>query len=148
MKPTSNAINPMHTAVAAATCMSCHEYQYKWMGVSIKTRDGALRGLALRVLELPTMSLGLRVPIPGDVRRVQLGFAAQPELKVTDVAGTNTTWRLLPSGLAANPVLSSDQPANIYVILEKNFAAGKDDIDPESIKDGMEYCIAAEIATR
>lgn len=68
---------------------------------------GALRGLALRVLELPTMSLGPKVPIPGDVGRVQLGFAAQPELKVTDAAGTNTTWRLLPSGLEASPSLSA-----------------------------------------
>jgi hypothetical protein len=68
---------------------------------------GALRGLALRVLELPTMSLGPKVPIPGDVGRVQLGFAAQPELKVTDAAGTNTTWRLLPGGLEASPSLSA-----------------------------------------
>jgi hypothetical protein len=34
----------MHTVGVPAgsyTCMSCHEYQYKWFGVSIQTRDGA-----------------------------------------------------------------------------------------------------------
>ncbi|MBL8305069.1 MAG: hypothetical protein JNM33_00125 [Rubrivivax sp.] len=39
MKPTTNAINPSHTAVAAFTCMSCHEYPYVWFGTpNIQTR--------------------------------------------------------------------------------------------------------------
>jgi len=49
-----------------------------------------LRGLSLRVLEIPTMSLGKPVPIPGDVNKVQLWFAATPALKVTD-ASSNTS---------------------------------------------------------
>jgi len=43
-----------------------------------------LRGLSLRVLDLPTMSLGKPVAIPGDVKKVQLSFSAVPELRVTD----------------------------------------------------------------
>ena len=66
---------------------------------------GALRGLSLRVLELPTMSLGPAVPIAGDVGRIELWFSAQPELKVTDAAGATSTWRLGPDGLAASPRL-------------------------------------------
>ena len=39
MKPTTNAINPSHTAVAAFSCMSCHEYPYVWFGTpNIQTR--------------------------------------------------------------------------------------------------------------
>ncbi len=39
MRPATNAINPMHTAVAAFTCMSCHEYPYVWFGTpNIQTR--------------------------------------------------------------------------------------------------------------
>jgi hypothetical protein len=43
-----------------------------------------LRGLSLRVLDLPTMSLGKPVSIPGDAKKVQLSFLAVPELRVTD----------------------------------------------------------------
>lgn len=53
-----------------------------------------LRGLSLRVLEIPTMSLGKPVPIPGDVKKVQLWFAATPALKVTD-ASSNTSVLVL-----------------------------------------------------
>jgi hypothetical protein len=37
MKPPTGTA--MHTAVAAQTCMSCHERPYKWFGVSIVVRD-------------------------------------------------------------------------------------------------------------
>jgi hypothetical protein len=61
--------------------------------VRMAGKPGALRGLSLRVLELPTMSLGPAVPIPGDASRVELWFSAQPELKVTDVSGTTAGYR-------------------------------------------------------
>src|ERR1700675_3559695 len=32
---------PDHTAVAAATCESCHEYPYTWFGVTIRTPGSA-----------------------------------------------------------------------------------------------------------
>jgi hypothetical protein len=32
---------PAHTAVATATCMSCHEYLYTWYGVTIRTPGSA-----------------------------------------------------------------------------------------------------------
>jgi hypothetical protein len=63
-----------------------------------------LRGLAVRVLELPTMSLGPLLPIPGDVREVQLWFTAtQPEVEVTDGAGRKASFRLGATRLAASP---------------------------------------------
>jgi hypothetical protein len=34
-------------------------------------------------------------------------------------------------------VLTSDQPVNIWVLLEKDVPSGKDDFDPESIKSGI-----------
>jgi hypothetical protein len=78
---------------------------YLLAGKLVRTagQAGVLRGLSLRVLDLDTMSLGPAVPIAGDVRRVHLWFAAQPELQVTDAAGTSTTWRLAPNGLVAGP---------------------------------------------
>lgn len=33
--------------------------------------------------------------------------------------------------------MTSDQPVNIYVILEKNFGGGKDNFDPEALKEGV-----------
>ena len=33
--------------------------------------------------------------------------------------------------------MTSDQPVNIYVILEKNFPGGKDNFDPETLKEGV-----------
>ncbi len=54
-----------------------------------------LRGLAVRVLDIPTMALDKTVVIPGDVRKVRLWFAAVPLLKVTDAAAQASTFRLL-----------------------------------------------------
>jgi hypothetical protein len=64
---------------------------------------GFLRGLSLRVMELPAMALGPNVPIPGDISRAQLWFASQPELKLTDASGTSSTLGLTPGGLSEIP---------------------------------------------
>ena len=61
-----------------------------------------LRGLALRVLELSTMTLGPVVPLPADVARAELWFAAQPRLKLRDEAGRTSAWALGPDGLVAS----------------------------------------------
>lgn len=53
-----------------------------------------LRGLSLRMLDVPTMSLGKAAPIPGDLKKVQLWFSTTPVLKVTD-ASSNTSWLAL-----------------------------------------------------
>jgi hypothetical protein len=53
-----------------------------------------LRGLFLRVLDIPTMALSKAVPIPGDVKRVQLSFSALPVLKVTDSSSTTAVLSL------------------------------------------------------
>jgi tetratricopeptide (TPR) repeat protein len=67
-------------------------------------KPGMLRGLSLRVLDLPSMALGPLVPIPGDVRQVQLWFAGtQPELAVTDRSGRQATFRPGTSSLVARP---------------------------------------------
>lgn len=58
-----------------------------------------LRGLALRVLELSTMTPGPVVPLPADVTRAELWFAAQPRLKLKDEAGRTSAWALGPDGL-------------------------------------------------
>jgi hypothetical protein len=79
-------------------------------------QTGVLRGLALRVLQLPTMNLGPIVPIAGDVRRAELGFGELPELKLTDGAGVSTLWRLAPSGLEAIPGLSAAARAEPVVL--------------------------------
>jgi hypothetical protein len=79
-------------------------------------RAGVLRGLSLRVLELPSMSLGPSVPIPADASRVQLWFAAQPELKVTDVSGAISTFRLTASGLETNPGIPSSARVQSVVL--------------------------------
>ena len=61
-----------------------------------------LRGLALRVLELSTMTLGPVVPLPADVARAELWFAAQPRLRLRDEAGRTSAWALGPDGLVAS----------------------------------------------
>jgi len=61
-----------------------------------------LRGLSVRVLDLPTMLLGKAVPIPGDARMVQLGFSTVPELKVTD-ASSSATFNLVEDRLQYAP---------------------------------------------
>ena len=33
--------------------------------------------------------------------------------------------------------MTSDQPVNIYIILDKNVPEGKDDFDPETLKEGV-----------
>jgi hypothetical protein len=50
-----------------------------------------LRGLSLRVLDLPTMALSKSATIDGDLQKVRLWFSAAPVLKVTD-ASSNTGW--------------------------------------------------------
>ena len=63
-----------------------------------------LRGLSLRVLDIPTMALGKAVPIPGDVKRVQLSFSALPILKVTDASSTTTVLSLSDDRLESTSV--------------------------------------------
>jgi hypothetical protein len=95
---------------------------------------GVLRGLALRVLELPTMTLGARAPVAGDVRRAELAFGALPELKVTDAAGAGTTWRLTPVGLEASPGLSASAQAEPTVL------TGLGVMEPNPRKIKREHC--------
>jgi len=58
-----------------------------------------LRGLGLRVLELSTMTVGPLVPLPEDVVRAELWFAAQPRLRLKNGAGATSTFALGPDGL-------------------------------------------------
>jgi hypothetical protein len=63
-----------------------------------------LRGLSLRLLDISTMSLGKAVPIPGDVKKVQLSFATAPALKVTDASSNTTLLALVDDRLVStNP---------------------------------------------
>lgn len=58
-----------------------------------------LRGLAIRVLDLPSMALGPTVPIPGDITNLELWFDDQPRLNATDATGARKAYRLAPAGL-------------------------------------------------
>jgi hypothetical protein len=64
-----------------------------------KGQPDVLRGLSLRVLELPDMSLGPVVPIPAEVTKVELGFVASPEILVTGQDGKSAAFRLGEAGL-------------------------------------------------
>lgn len=89
-------------------------------------RPGMLRDLSLRVLDLPSMSLGPLVPIPGDVRRVQLWFAAtQPEIGVTDRTGRHATFRLGTTGLVASPARKRPKGEDWVVLGEHGIELGK-----------------------
>jgi hypothetical protein len=71
-------------------------------------QDALLRGLSLRLLDISTMSLGKAVPIPGDVKKVQLWFATAPALKVTDVSSNTTLLALVDDRLeSASPATRS-----------------------------------------
>jgi hypothetical protein len=65
---------------------------YLLAGKLVRTAGQAafLRGLSLRVLDIPTMSPGTIVPIPEDVKKVQLWFSSEPVLKVTDPSAKTT----------------------------------------------------------
>lgn len=67
--------------------------------VRLSGKTALLRGLSLRVLDIPTMSQSRPVAIPGDVERVRLWFAASPEIDVTDPAGTTTGFRMVDDTL-------------------------------------------------
>jgi hypothetical protein len=62
-----------------------------------------LRGLSLRLLEIPTMSVSKPVPIPGDVKKVQLWFSTVPILMVTDASLHTTLLTLAQDGLESAP---------------------------------------------
>ena len=66
-------------------------------------RAALLRGLSVRVLDIPTMSLGKAVPIPGDVRTVQLSFVAAPVLQVTDASSKTAAFRVADDRLESVP---------------------------------------------
>lgn len=100
----------MHTAgvpAASFTCMSCHELNYKWFGVAIKTRDGANHYAGRDCDESgchrntsSSFAMQLR-PIP--VRRAAVN-AALPRLLPRDVlapAGQAPTARFDHRGVAA-----------------------------------------------
>ena len=62
-----------------------------------------LRGLTLRVLDIPTMSVGKAVPIPGDVKKVQLWLSSAPTLRVTDASSHATVLTLVDDRLEPAP---------------------------------------------
>jgi hypothetical protein len=66
-------------------------------------RPDVLRGLSLRVLEIPTMTLGPIISIPAEVSKVELGFAATPEVLLTGQDGQSTAFRLGEAGLERIP---------------------------------------------
>jgi hypothetical protein len=67
--------------------------------VRLPEQAALLRGLAVRVLDIPSMALGKAVPIPGDVKQVQLWFSAVPSVQVTDAASNTSTLTLVDERL-------------------------------------------------
>jgi hypothetical protein len=77
--------------------------------VRLPGQAASLRGLSVRVLDIPTMSQTKAVAIPGDIRRVRLCFASRPELSVTDSLGTTTGFRM--AGDTLEPATAISPPA-------------------------------------
>ncbi len=77
--------------------------------VRLPGQDACLRGLSVRVLDIPTMSQSKSVAIPGDIRQVRLWFAARPELSVTDSLGRISGFRVASDTL--EPATASNPPA-------------------------------------
>jgi hypothetical protein len=88
-------------------------------------REALLRGLALRVLDIPTMALGKVVPIPGDVRRVQLSFSALPVLKVTDASSTTSVLSLSEDRLEPASLVTSRAPVDWVEVSGAGVRPGK-----------------------
>ena len=63
-----------------------------------------LRGLSLRVLDIPTMSPGKSVPIPGDIKKAQLWFSSVPMLKLTDASSKTALLEFVDDRLEAAPL--------------------------------------------
>jgi tetratricopeptide (TPR) repeat protein len=80
-------------------------------------RPEVLRGLSLRLLELPTMELSPPVDLPGDVRKVELWFpgAGMAALRVTTAAGETQHYRFAGQSLdpASPSVPSSGTPTTV-----------------------------------
>lgn len=64
-----------------------------------------LRGLSLRVLEIPGMRLGPSVPIAEDVVNLTVAFAASPEILLLRPDGSRASFRLGEAGWEASPGL-------------------------------------------
>ena len=75
-----------------------------------------LRGLFLRVLDIPSMSQSKSVPIPGDATQVRLWFLARPELSVTHPSGETSGFRMARDELEASPVRMSPAQADSVVL--------------------------------
>jgi hypothetical protein len=116
-------------------------------------RDGAtslLRGLSLRRLDLPSMTLDASVPLPGDLATVELwpASAGAAELRVRDASGERHVFRfagqalqpasLSPAAQATTPVTLTGQGLDTHLELtgpadcryRARDAAGKIDIAP------------------
>ena len=71
--------------------------------VRLPGQAALLRGLSLRVLDIPTMTLGKAVPIPGDVKKVQLWFSSAPALRLTDASSHTSVLALVEGRLESAP---------------------------------------------
>ena len=63
-------------------------------------RPDLLRGLSLRVLDLATSTPGKPIPVPGDILKVQISYAAHPTVRLFGEAST-TTFEVAEAGLQA-----------------------------------------------
>ncbi|MFZ2651601.1 MAG: hypothetical protein WA210_16005, partial [Burkholderiaceae bacterium] len=88
---------PAHVAVAAATCMSCHEFNYTWFGVTIKTPSSFSHNG--RTVGQDCISSGCHAR-----QYSSFGAKMRPVLRS---AVTVSSPRLLPSVLGLNPGAAS-----------------------------------------
>ena len=65
-----------------------------------------LRGLSLRVLDVPTMSPGKSVAIPGDIKKAQLWFSSVPMLRLTDASSKTASLELVDDRFESAPLSS------------------------------------------
>jgi hypothetical protein len=83
-------------------------------------------------MKLRWLALFILVPLAGCSKiHEQRSFTVEP-------GGSHSLQITAPlSEQKLQIVLTSDQPVNIWVVLEKNIPEGKDEFDPETLKEGV-----------
>lgn len=84
--------------------------------VRLPGQTAFLRGISLRVLDIPTMSPTKSVAIPGDVRRVRLWFSDKAILAVTDSSGTTSGFSMASDTLEPTAGLTASARSDSFIL--------------------------------
>jgi hypothetical protein len=100
-----------------------------------------LRELSVRVLEVPTMTLGPKVALPGDVRQVQLWYAQAPEMRIIDAEGERKSVRLANGEWQPSASAGAGVKARIVVLTTAGVAPSGRKV---AEKPGCRFALAPE----